>query len=826
MKTLRKIVLWLLGILLFLAVTAFVLLKVYEEDIKRIALVEVNKSLAVPMKVKSYDVTIFRTFPNISLYFKDIELAESSVISNKPFAKAEELFLVFNLWDILNKEYTISKIIASKGEINVYEKGDSVNYLIVKSSESDSTESGFGLDKVELRDMHFEYSNDKNESFISMKVNEVEIHGDISSNGSLLEFKGKGFNDSLTLSDKTYLKNKDFEIESIFSFTTENMVFKETKASFQNFVLLLEGSIDLKDQGNVYDLSYKTSKAPLESLFGLLPNEYLEELNHLEARGDFELEGIYKGTSSAKDNPHLDAKFDVAGGNIKEPRTNKEIRDISFSGSYTNGERNNSEDSDLKLIGVQFNLNGRKMSGSFRMNDFNNPFLNLNIKGETKLEDWNGFIQSFGISVTGIAEIDVQYMGKSKSLKKGYDAIQKSKGSNILRQVSCAQENSNLNFERVNGVFNFDGNDLEFNDFTGAISGNLFKANGELVQIVPYLLGVNEKLIISTQIDFETFNLNRFTDKVTSEKSEEIIPYQIPQFLSLKSIISAKNFTYNKVKIQNVKTAFIIKKGRLVVNDFQSEMLGGNLSFFADLKNYEEGKLLGKMNFVGKNLDAKQMFYQFNNFGQETLTDDHLEGSVSAEVQMGAVFNPDLSLDKEMFYAHVNLSITNGRLKNFKPLESMSSFIKIDELRDVKFNALYNDFEIKDGEIILPNMKISNSALNLSIGGTHTFDNYMKYNIQVKLADVLSSKYGNILKSKNQSEDGTKVFMHMEGTPDDLKFSLDKVQVKEVVKKTVKDEKKTVKDLINKELFRKEVKDSTSKKKTIEKEYKSTEWDE
>ena len=826
MKRLGKIALWLLGIMAFLVATAFVFLKVYEEDIKRIAIQEVNKSLAVPMKVKTYDVTIFETFPHISLHFKDVELAESSVIANKPFVKAEEVYLVFNILDVINKDYTISKIIATNGEINVYEKGDSANYLIVKSSEDDTAESGFSLDKVELKNMHFEYSNDKNESFLSMNVNKVEIRGDISSSGSLLEFKGDGFNDSLTLSNQAFLKNKAFTIESIFSFTTDDMVFKETKVSFQEFVLALNGSIDLLKQGSRYDLSYKTTKAPLNSLIGLLPNEYLKELDKFKAQGEFELEGIYKGTSSSKENPHIKATFKIVDGSIKEPNSGKEIEQISFSGSYTNGKGNNSEDSDLALKGISFILNTNRMVGDFRMNNFKSPFLNMSLKGQANLEDWNGFIQSTGMVFTGIANLDVQYKGNATELKKGYGASQRSKGSIILKNISLEQQNSNLNFSKVSGVLNFDGNNMEYKDFVGIVSGNSFKANGELVEIIPYLLGVKKQLKIKTRIDFETFNLNSFTDKVTQASDKEIIPYQIPSFFSLHSTITAKKFTYDKIEASKINTEFNVSNGRLVVKDFKSKMLGGDFSFFADLKNFEKEKLVGKMNFVGENMDVKKMFTQFGNFGQETLTQEHLEGIVTAKVQLGAVFNKDFSLDQDMFYAHVNLVINNGRLKNFEPLQAMSSYIKIEELRDIEFSRLENVFEIKDGKIILPSMKITNSALNLSIGGTHTFKNYMNYNIQVKLADVLSSKYGNILKSKNQSEDGSKIFMRMEGTPDNLKFSLDKMKVKVVVKETIKEEKKTVKDLINKELFGKEKKDSATKKKIIDEEFKGTEWDE
>jgi intein/homing endonuclease len=97
---------------------------------------------------------------------------------------------------------------------------------------------------------------------------------------------------------------------------------------------------------------------------------------------------------------------------------------------------------------------------------------------------------------------------------------------------------------------------------------------------------------------------------------------------------------------------------------------------------------------------------------------------------------------------------------------------------------------------------MQNNALNINIAGTHTFDNYVDYHLKIKLSDVLAKKYtkrNNEFEEENL-ENGTYLYIAMKGPVENIKFSYDKKQVREQVKKELKEEKEEVKKIWKKEL--------------------------
>ena len=96
-----------------------------------------------------------------------------------------------------------------------------------------------------------------------------------------------------------------------------------------------------------------------------------------------------------------------------------------------------------------------------------------------------------------------------------------------------------------------------------------------------------------------------------------------------------------------------------------------------------------------------------------------------------------LEIDVNTVWSEIDFSIDNGELNNYKPLEALSKFVELEELKAIKFNRLQNSILVKNREIIIPRFKIQSTALNLSIAGTHTFDNDIDYHITLLLSEVL-----------------------------------------------------------------------------------------
>lgn len=129
-----------------------------------------------------------------------------------------------------------------------------------------------------------------------------------------------------------------------------------------------------------------------------------------------------------------------------------------------------------------------------------------------------------------------------------------------------------------------------------------------------------------------------------------------------------------------------------------------------------------------------------------------------------------------------DVDINDGELKDFKLLEGFSSFVKVKDLRRIKFLDLKNYLEIRRQTLYLPLMFIQSNAMNLSISGEHNFDNEFDYNLKVNAGQVLTEKlkkYDPSLQPKKARRKGFfNLYYNIKGTADDYTYKSAKRQVK------------------------------------------------
>ena len=223
-------------------------------------------------------------------------------------------------------------------------------------------------------------------------------------------------------------------------------------------------------------------------------------------------------------------------------------------------------------------------------------------------------------------------------------------------------------------------------------------------------------------------------------------------------------------------------------------------------------------------LNINKLFTQFEDFGQSTMTAQNLRGIGTASVQFASVMKPDLSIDLNRIYARSSMTIERGELLNFEPMKALSKYISVSELEDIKFSTLQNQIEIKDQKIFIPKMDIQSSALNVTINGSHSFNNDIDYHCKVLMSDVLFNKAKKAKKENDEfgvvEEDKsgkTSLFISMTGTVDNPVIKYDKQGARQNLKKNLVEEKHTLKQILREEfgLFKK---DTTINKKDKPKE--------
>lgn len=283
----------------------------------------------------------------------------------------------------------------------------------------------------------------------------------------------------------------------------------------------------------------------------------------------------------------------------------------------------------------------------------------------------------------------------------------------------------------------------------------------------------------------------------------------IPQGVFFKLDATIAKFSLGKFEANALSGDVEIKSQKAIANDVKLETMGGQAIINAYLDN-SKGKLDVVLESSLENIDINRLFIQLNNFGQNTLIDKNLKGRGTATVDFSGSWNNKLEVDVASIRANSNLIIRNGELINFEALLALSKFVDVEDLKRIKFSTLESTIQISDGIISIPKTSVKNSALNLDVWGTHSFNNEIDYHLRLLISELVAKKrkskdseFGPI---ENDPENRRSAHIRMTGTIDNPIIRYDKQGMKEKMKEDIKQEKQTVKRILREEfgLFRKD----------------------
>jgi len=217
-----------------------------------------------------------------------------------------------------------------------------------------------------------------------------------------------------------------------------------------------------------------------------------------------------------------------------------------------------------------------------------------------------------------------------------------------------------------------------------------------------------------------------------------------------------------------------------------------------------------------QDIDVKQLFAEFQDFGQDFIGHRHLSGRTRAQVALQAPLSPAMELDLQRLVCVIDIAVDNGSIKGHEPLLAIADhlrknklvapFVNTEELRkrlaDVRFARMENQIEIKDGAVHIPAMEIKSSALDIGLSGTHWFDDRIDHHLHFRMSDLFrmgkagSDEFGPI------ADDGTgmRLFLHMYGTASDPQFANDGAMAADKRRKQLEQEKSELKSILREEL--------------------------
>ncbi len=812
-KYIKRILLAILIFFILLGGSGVVIIYFYQDSIKKLIVDQINKQLTAEITVKKVDLSLFQKFPYVSLVFTDVTAKDAITSDNKGnLLKAENIYLQFNIWDLFYKNYRIKKIEIQNAFINLIVYKDCTdNYHFWKSDTTANDSFSFDLQKVVLDNVAIRYKNFSANQNYSGIAKEMVIKGKFKSNEYTMYINGNLFVNYLNVSGVNYFPSKNSKINLILFVdqNTDTYTFKEGGVNIGNLKFDVKGNVVYCDKKQTLDLIIKGTDLKLQSFIEEIPWKYRQYISDYKGKGEFYFTANINGSFMGNNIPIIKINFGISNGQIERKKSDIFLENVNFKGEFTNGNEKKISSSCLKIKDFEAKLQSGIFKADLTLTNFIHPEIDLVMDVKMELKNLQEFLKFDTISsVSGNMEMQVSYKGKiSKPDGFTIDDFIDSKTSGILKitNTELAFKNAPQKYTNVNGDFRFSNNDLIVNKLTGNIFKSDFNITGYFRNLLPYIFLKDQKLLIDADLTSVNIDLDELL-KSSISSTDTTYNLSFSNKLDVKLDVNIGKLDFNKFKASSITGKIRLKNMQLLISPFSFNSMDGKATGLVMIDGSQKGKLLISCEAKIKDVNIKELFYEFDNFGQNMMKDENLNGIVTADVQFASVWSSNLIPQTDKIYSKADIKIVDGELLNYAPMKGVSKFLKVSDLNDVKFATLHNQIEIKDRTIYFPAMEIKSSAINIIASGKHTFDNTINYHIKLLLSDLLAKKAKKAKKENEEfgvvEDDGlgkTSLYVLVTGTVDNPVYKYDAKGLKAKIVTSFISEKQNLKKILNDE---------------------------
>lgn len=795
----------------------FVAAMLVQDKVADIILMSLSNNISTRFETGSVKLSFIRRFPKASLDLKDVTVRSSPGFDKKCFGKtdtdtllaARSVSMEFRVWNIINGYYNIERIGVRNARLKILtDTSGMVNYEIrTVNPAAAGNDLVINLDGIRLSNVITLYDNRATKLLISGIMENGRIKSRITGNN--IDFTGKGDLkiEMFSLHDFRISKTINSGVNVILNKSDEGIRFERSSLVFDDNKLSMEGFVSAD---NDLDISVKGENIDIANLKGYLPDSFLEKVTEYNPRGMLELDGTIKGKVSGTVKPGINIAFSLKNGNVSYRPSSARINNVSFDGSFTNGTGMTSRTSSLRIGNFRGRLGSSDYTGSLVLSDFTSPDCILELKGRLIAAEITEF---FNLNAISAAEGSVDMHIRTKGKIAGNKNFSLADFLDIINEGSLGFNSFGMDLSRdgtrigdVNGQILFSSN-ITAKDLDLTYKGQRMRINGSFTGLPQWAAGKNTSLTASGSLSSDRIILDSFfPGKVRRISEEEKKPFPFPENIILDLAFNIGDFGYKDFRARNVSGNMNYKPRIMNFNNLNINSLDGFISGNGYLLQNADRSHILKGDFSLEKINIKKTFTVFNNFGQNFIRDENLEGLLSGSLAILIPMNTELKASVRTVTAEGKYILEQGALQNFEPVRKLSDFIDISELENIRFQELKNDFFIRNNSLYIPAMDVRSSAADLSINGRHGFDNKYEYHVRILLSEILSRKVNGPKPRTSEfgavRDDGlgrTSLLLKIEDREGEPRVSYDARAAGTQIKNDIKKERQSLKSILKEE---------------------------
>ena len=805
-------------LVIVLYAVAFFYIKANKAKIIKQLTEQVSNKLNGKLIIGDADVSLFKKFPRIAVVIKNISLTDSLFAQHKhTFFSAKEAFINLNIFKLINKNQPLTGLTLQDASIYFYTdtSGYTNTYLLKGKKDSSGgpkkTTDEINLKSIGLTNVRFVLDDRKREKLhdfdvkdLTVKLNDQTEFLNMNADANIL-INSLAFN----LPKGTFLKGATFTGDFKLKYGKETQVlsFDSIDVKIAGKPFNLSGKFDLGDKNPAFSLNVYARKILYEDVKKLLPIRIAKSLSMVSLdktiAASAKLTGPLRGGE-----PYILANWVVENSNLKTPFL--DFENASFSGYFNNevvvGQPRYDPNSIIFVKDFKAEWQGLPVSSNkIEILNLEIPTLTCDLQSAFPLADLNDIIPTNSLQLTsGDAAILLSYKGP---IEKNNNTNSFLNGNISFKNGTMIYVPRNVELKNLNGLLLFKNSDVFIQNLQGMVLDNKIVMNGTAKNILTLINTAPNNVKIDYNIFSPELNLSAFTyllkkrnavvRKTTgNKKSFGDMAFKIDNVLE-KGIIdltlNAGKISYKKFNANNLNASITLLQDRYVINNVSMQTAGGSMNINGQLLNSSQNYHTANVNATLNGVDVKKIFTAFNNFGQDGITANNLEGQLTAKVNTSVNINDEGAVLPSSAKGVVDFSLKNGALNNFEPIKKIQNFIfKKRDFDNIRFAELKDKLEINNGDIKMNKMEIQSTVLTLFVQGVYGKKSGTDLSIQIPLNNLKKREEDyNPVNIGTDKKAGRSIYLRGKtGSDGNVNFKLDLFNKFEKDKKDVEEEKK------------------------------------
>lgn len=798
-KVLKKILKFFTIFLVVLIALLIAIPIIFKDEILEKVKEEANNNLNAKLEFSDFELSIFRSFPDLSVELKDLKLIGIKEFKKDTLVSFKSFYAGLDVMSVVSGDViAVKAIILDEPNISAKVlKDGKANWDIAKASEevaqedtttSEPTQFKIKLNKFAINKANISYDDKSMNVLAKIKNFNFNLKGDFTQDFTSLDIKTDIETLDLTFEGIKYMNKAAFEFISLLDADLKNMkfTFNENIFRLNKLELGFSGFVEMPTDDIKMDIKFATKKTDFKTLLSLVPAIYLKDFAGLKTAGKLALSGYAKGTQNDKNIPSFGAELIVENAMFAYPDLPKSIDNINIDIKVKNpGGSGDNTTVDINKFHVEMAKNPIDITMNVQTSatdvelkgDFNAKIELDNLKDALPLE---------GMSLKGLFDLGLKFGGKLSDIEKERYHRFKADGMLAINNFEFTSKDFPAGAKITDSKLMFSPKKVELESFNMLLGKSDISMKGKITNILTYLfkdgtikgeLAVNSKMMnINELMPPETAPQQ---EPQTVEDTTALEAFEIPANIDFRLNSNMKEIIYDNIEIKNLVGIITLKDSKAALDRLSMNILDGSLVMNGsyDAKNIEKPKADFGLDI--RNFDIKKTATTFNTVGKLAPIAKKCDGKISGQIKLRTVLDNHLSPILNTVDANGGLTSRNIAIKNATVFNKFSDITKMDKYRNPTLRNVNVKFRIEDGVMTIDpvTQRIGNSKAVFS--GSQNLDQTINYRMDLT---VPRSEFGsgansfvNGLLSKAKLKMGNTVDLAVlfKGTIADPKVSVD-----------------------------------------------------